>query len=101
MTDRADDERERLEHRLTVLDALCAAQDRRAEVVTAVGSAESRDDAVREVVRLLGLADEQAAGAVLDQQLSSWTRQERDRKEQVRAEVRAELTALRAHDRQD
>ena len=88
-----DDERDRLEHRLQLLDALCAAQDRRTEVMAEVAASQDVDEAVARIARLLDLTDEQAANAVLDRQVRSFTVQERERVEAVRAEVRAQLEA--------
>lgn len=91
-----DTERERLEHRLVVMDALCAAQARREEVVAAVAEADDADQAAARITELLGLSDEVAASAVLDQQVRRWTRQERERMERTRDELRAELDATTA-----
>ena len=88
-----EDERDALEHRLQLLDAMCAAQARRTEVMAAVAASHDRADAAARVMRLLDLADEQAASAVLDRQVSFFTVQERERVEAVRAEVRAQLGA--------
>ena len=88
-----EDERDRLEHRLRMLDAMCAAQARRSEVLAEVAASQDRAEATARVVRLLGLMDEQAANAVLDRQVRSFTVQERERVEEVRAEVRAQLEA--------
>lgn len=86
-----EDERDALEHRLRLLDAMCAAQARRTEVLAEVAASQDRAEAASRVMRLLDLADEQAAYAVLDRQVAFFTVQGRERVEAVRAEVRAQL----------
>jgi len=88
-----EDERDALQHRLRILDALCAAHAQRSEVTAVVAASQDADEAAARVMRLLGLDDEQAANAVLDRQVRSFTAQERERVEAVRAEVRAQLEA--------
>jgi DNA gyrase/topoisomerase IV subunit A len=85
--------REGLLHRLTVLDALCRAQERREEVLAAVASSQDADEAAARILTVLDLDDEHAATAVLDRQVRSFTRQERERIEQTRQQVRTELEA--------
>jgi hypothetical protein len=86
-----EDERDAHEHRLRVLDALCAAQARSSEVLAEVAASHDRTEAAARVLRLLDLDDEQAAHAVLDQQVAFFTVRELERVEAVRAEVRAQL----------
>lgn len=88
-----DTARGQLAFRLRIMDALCAAQERRAEVMTVVASSQDPAEAAARLVRLLDLPDELGATAVLDLQVRRWTRLEHERMEQVRAELRAELGA--------
>ena len=86
--------RQHLEGRLVIVDALCAAQDRRAEVMTVVASSQDAAEATTRLVRLLDLPEERGATAVLDMQVRRWTWREHERMERVRAELRVELDAL-------
>ncbi len=78
------------EERLTLLDALVLAADRRAEVADLVAAAENPTAAVRNVQRLLGVSRE-AATDVLNTQLRRWTRADREDLVRRRDELRGRL----------
>ena len=84
-------EREALEQQLALMEAMCAAQERWPEVMTAVASAEDADDAEARIVALLGLTDPLGATAVLDLQVRRWTTQERRRMALWRDELRGDV----------
>lgn len=84
-------EREHLEQRLALMEAVCAAQDRWPEVMTAVASADDDADAEARIVALLGLTDPFGATAVLDMQVRRWTTSERRRMALWRDELRRDL----------
>jgi DNA gyrase subunit A len=78
-------ERHRKE-RLEMLDALCAALDRRREVFVVVEAADDDEDALTGVERLLGVSPV-AARAVLDIQLRRLTAQGRTRLHEQREQL--------------
>ena len=83
----------RLRERLEILTVLVRAQDRRDEVIAAVGSADSDDAARDRVAALLGLEHAWEANAVLDQQLRRMTARSRDEMQAQVEELRSELGA--------
>ena len=67
------------EDRLRVLELLEAAMERRDEVFGIVDSSEDADDALERIRELFGVRDPHISQAVLDVQVSLWTRSGRKR----------------------
>lgn len=72
-------ERGRVEERLLVLDLLETAMERRDEVFAIVDTSENADEAQERIRQLFGVHDPHISRAVLDLQVSRWTRADRQR----------------------
>ena len=81
------DERERVLHRLHIVDAMWVACERRSELIDLVEVSESADEAVGRAREAFGLDDVQAR-AVLDLQIRRLARLERSRIAAERSELR-------------
>jgi DNA gyrase/topoisomerase IV subunit A len=76
-----------LRQRLEILDAFVATIDRRVEVFDLIADSASADEAQTGIAALLGISDI-AAGAVLDLQARRFTRGDRQRIVDERAELK-------------
>jgi DNA gyrase/topoisomerase IV subunit A len=83
-----DRDREMAEQQLRVLELVEAAMDRRDEVFAIVDAAADSEEAERRIRELFEVQDPHLARAVLDLQVSRWTRT-------IRAQIRAEVARLR------
>jgi DNA gyrase/topoisomerase IV subunit A len=79
------------EDRLRVLELLEAAMERRDEVLEIVDSSEDADEAQERIRQLFAVSDPNISQAVLDQQVSRWTRSGRQRLAEQAEELRREL----------
>jgi DNA gyrase/topoisomerase IV subunit A len=86
------DERQASEARLEVLDALCTAQDRFADVAAAIAGAQDEEAATDAVVRLLHLPQRFLGTAVLDMQLRRRTADDQHRLRAERDQLRLALS---------
>ena len=65
---------------------------RRDEVFEIVDSSDDADEAKERIRQLFGVSDRNISGAVLDLQVSRWTRSDRQRIAEEAEEVRRELS---------
>jgi DNA gyrase/topoisomerase IV subunit A len=84
-------ERGRSEERLLVLELLEAAMERRDEVFAIVDSSEDADEAQQRIRETFGVRDPHISRAVLDMQVSRWTRADRKRLADETHELRRRL----------
>jgi DNA gyrase/topoisomerase IV subunit A len=73
------EERAEAERRLPILELMEQAISRRVEVFEIVESSNDREEAQTRIVETFGVSDPRIGVAVLDMQVSRWTRQERER----------------------
>ena len=85
------DERAIAEQRLVVLELLEAAMARRDEVLAIVDTSEDADEAQERIRQTFGVEDPHISRAVLDMQVSRWTRADRKRLAEATSELRRVL----------
>jgi DNA gyrase/topoisomerase IV subunit A len=81
-------ERSRAEERLVVLELLEAAMARRDDVLAIVDTSEDTDEAQERLRQTFGVQDPHISRAVLDMQVSRWTRADRKRLANETSELR-------------
>ncbi|MFE4229489.1 DNA gyrase subunit A [Arthrobacter sp. NPDC056886] len=86
------EQRRQEEYLLRLLDGLVKALDRREEVFQVVEDSEDQDEAIRRLVELLEL-DEFSCRAILDMQVSRFTREKRRTTAAQAEEVRSRLSS--------
>jgi DNA gyrase/topoisomerase IV subunit A len=82
------DERARAEERLVVLELLESAMARRDDVFAIVHTSEDADEAQERIRQTFGVQDPHSSRAVLDIQVSRWSRAERTRLANETSELR-------------
>lgn len=85
------DERNHLEFRLSILEVVEHAFARRNEVFEIVASSEDTDEAQDRIHALLGVREPHISQAVLDMQMSTWTRARRKKVSAEAEEIRRRL----------
>ena len=83
-------ERAQAEDQLRLIDGILVGMGRREEVFAVVDEANDKDEAIGRLRALLAL-DESCCRALLDMQVSRWTRDDRRSIEQRAADLRASL----------
>lgn len=84
-------EREAVEQRLEILDLLIRASERRAEVLEVVSNSRDEEEAEERIRELFGVRTPLISRAVLDQQISRWTRSAREQLAAAADELRRSL----------